>query len=413
MHHFPGLQSPLSQEVVFDTSTYGGNASLVSVLEVHKSSKPAWHRDLNHTGLLELLDQDTFTFEGSIKVFFVSGVRAENEVKLDKAILESLVSKAGMSEKFRRDISNTEYWAKLHIGTSIVPGAAWPPSVTFHYGFWAWGDDTSHSFVECQTNLNDTRYFCINFPKDCVKSVVQATSQNAELSNKIFYVDSLVLSHVVSTYLEAISGKRSMLKSIEKERAFKQFMLPSKTEELHSLCMDWHSIHSDLMDLAEQLHALRELYDILFRERNALEKQQQGIMGCDHTLRMLQSQCNSYGRWTKNYLDRTNIRINLLQHIASHIDSDNSTKIARQSQQESKSMLVLSVVTTFFLPGTFIATILSTAFFNVNDGILEVAGKWWILLAAAIPLTIVVAFFLVWIHHFNKNGNGGKQKSMV
>jgi hypothetical protein len=57
-------------------------------------------------------------------------------------------------------------------------------------------------------------------------------------------------------------------------------------------------------------------------------------------------------------------------------------------------MITLAAVTMVFLPGTFICTIVSTNFFDFGEQGLAVSDKWWVLLAAAIPLTILV--FIVW-----------------
>jgi hypothetical protein len=58
-------------------------------------------------------------------------------------------------------------------------------------------------------------------------------------------------------------------------------------------------------------------------------------------------------------------------------------------------MITIAAVTMLFLPGTFICAILSTTFFDFGEKGLQVSGQWWVLLAATIPLTIVV--FGVWV----------------
>jgi len=73
-----------------------------------------------------------------------------------------------------------------------------------------------------------------------------------------------------------------------------------------------------------------------------------------------------------------------------------ATKVAEQTQRDSASMITIAAVTMVFLPGTFISAILSTTFFDYDDNGLHVSGKWWILMAATIPLTIVV--FAVWLY---------------
>lgn len=72
-----------------------------------------------------------------------------------------------------------------------------------------------------------------------------------------------------------------------------------------------------------------------------------------------------------------------------------SAKIAEQTQRDSASMITMAAVTMFFLPGTFISTILSTTFFEYGENNLNVSKKWWIIPASAIPTTMAV--FGVWL----------------
>lgn len=58
-------------------------------------------------------------------------------------------------------------------------------------------------------------------------------------------------------------------------------------------------------------------------------------------------------------------------------------------------MITIAAVTMLFLPGTFICTVVSTNFFDFGDNGLQVSSQWWILLAAAIPLTFAV--FGIWL----------------
>lgn len=58
-------------------------------------------------------------------------------------------------------------------------------------------------------------------------------------------------------------------------------------------------------------------------------------------------------------------------------------------------MITIAAVTMLFLPGTFICAILSTTFFDFGETGLQVSSQWWVLLAATIPLTIMV--FGIWL----------------
>ena len=58
-------------------------------------------------------------------------------------------------------------------------------------------------------------------------------------------------------------------------------------------------------------------------------------------------------------------------------------------------MITIAAATMLFLPGTFVCTIVSTNLFDFGNEGLQVSSQWWILLAAAIPLTFAV--FGIWV----------------
>lgn len=53
-------------------------------------------------------------------------------------------------------------------------------------------------------------------------------------------------------------------------------------------------------------------------------------------------------------------------------------------------MITIAAVTLVFLPGTFVCTIVSTNLFDFGEQGLQTSRQWYILLAVALPLTIVV-----------------------
>lgn len=98
----------------------------------------------------------------------------------------------------------------------------------------------------------------------------------------------------------------------------------------------------------------------------------------DDSIKFLASKCNVFKRWTANYRDRTNIRINLVGrdrspgqqmlidsqifHLSSQMDNRTNveigkltSKIAKETQRDSSSMITIAAVTMFFLPGTFVS----------------------------------------------------------
>ncbi|QYS97778.1 hypothetical protein H0G86_004991 [Trichoderma simmonsii] len=122
----------------------------------------------------------------------------------------------------------------------------------------------------------------------------------------------------------------------------------------------------------------------LYRKRWA------GIQGyADTSMRRLEIQRSAL----YNFLSQMEGRLNL--EIAS-----GSKKLAYASGRESKSMKGISLLGTIFLPGTFLASIFSTTFFDFGkgtDAAAVVSPKFWLYLVFTIPFTlIVVGLFLLW-----------------
>jgi uncharacterized membrane protein YdjX (TVP38/TMEM64 family) len=62
-------------------------------------------------------------------------------------------------------------------------------------------------------------------------------------------------------------------------------------------------------------------------------------------------------------------------------------------------MIVIATMTLFFLPGTFVSSIMSTVFFNYTGDDLQVSRKGWILAPAIVPLTLLVfGLWLAWLY---------------
>jgi hypothetical protein len=95
-----------------------------------------------------------------------------------------------------------------------------------------------------------------------------------------------------------------------------------------------------------------------------------------------------------------------LYHLANQAESRTSkdiqtatAKVAEQTQRDSASMIVIATMTLFFLPGTFVSSIMSTVFFNYTGDGLQVSRKGWILAPAIIPLTLLVfGLWLAWLY---------------
>lgn len=62
-------------------------------------------------------------------------------------------------------------------------------------------------------------------------------------------------------------------------------------------------------------------------------------------------------------------------------------------------MIIIVTMTLFFLPGTFVSSILSTTYFDFADNGLQVSRQSWVLALMIIPFTVFVfALWLAWLY---------------
>ncbi|KIN06847.1 hypothetical protein OIDMADRAFT_139651 [Oidiodendron maius Zn] len=95
--------------------------------------------------------------------------------------------------------------------------------------------------------------------------------------------------------------------------------------------------------------------------------------------------------------ERLQADFNVLSSLIAQIDNKLTAKMAATSSRDSTAMKTLALITTLFLPGTFVATVFSTGMFNwqssaPNSSSQIVSSYIWIYWAFTIPLTITVAF---------------------
>lgn len=94
--------------------------------------------------------------------------------------------------------------------------------------------------------------------------------------------------------------------------------------------------------------------------------------------------------------------------LISQKDAENSATIALSTMRDSTAMKTIAVLTTLFLPGTYVATLFSTTMFNWNppssgssttpdspDSTPTVSPYIWVYWVISIPLTLLV--MLLWL----------------
>ncbi|KAF2872052.1 hypothetical protein BDV95DRAFT_571294 [Massariosphaeria phaeospora] len=258
-----------------------------------------------------------------------------------------------------------------------------------------------------RTRFNRT-YFCINYPSRAIVRLKEYIEQDSNLLYRDFFLDLLAAHESLKEHQFNIGDRREQLLKHERKYEDEHIQFNHATRELHRLTRDWHTLGQDCIDLHVQLKFLQDSHkkyvQNLHHSQSAWEVDTS--MSTGESFEVLISECDNCARWTTVYRDRTNIRINLLFHLANQRESRTNTdiatstaKVAEQTQRDSVSMITIAAVTMLFLPGTFVSAILSTTFFEFGHDGLSVSGQWWVLPVATIPLMVIVAgVWLRWQH---------------
>ncbi|GFF40474.1 hypothetical protein IFM46972_06226 [Aspergillus udagawae] len=96
--------------------------------------------------------------------------------------------------------------------------------------------------------------------------------------------------------------------------------------------------------------------------------------------------------WFLNYKNRKDSTMALVYNLVTQQDAASNIQLAASMKRDSTSMNAIAALTMVFLPGTFIATILSA---GTSNGGRDNAGfdsisVWWLWAAITVPLTLVV-----------------------
>ncbi|KAF2687246.1 hypothetical protein K458DRAFT_415510 [Lentithecium fluviatile CBS 122367] len=266
------------------------------------------------------------------------------------------------------------------------------------------GWDSGKAFIQFLRTRYQTTYFCINCPSRTRERFEGYLAKNPKFAFRDFFIDALIADDSLKMWQEDIGERRNRLLDQERKYKGEDIEFDTATRQLHKLSYDWHTLGQDCRDHLAQLDFIQRTYEKYMTRlqdpKNEWQVDKSNDMG--ETFEALKSTCDNCTRWTTVYRERTNIRINLLFHLAAQSESRTSTqiaastaKVAEQTQRDSASMITIAAVTMFFLPGTFICAVLSTAFFDYGENSLEVSRKWWILPASMIPMTAGV--FAVWL----------------
>ncbi|ORY14278.1 hypothetical protein BCR34DRAFT_672583 [Clohesyomyces aquaticus] len=321
--------------------------------------------------------------------------------------------KAGLSSVILASIYNKEgFWAKMGNHSSLSHDAEGNLSA-FEYSYMyqcGWGPPSEYrmSFTQVIRTRCLRTYFCINYPPMAMTRLKAFLAKDTTLIFRPLFIEALAAGECLKAWQNNMSESRKQLREHEQRITDRDSDFSSATTDLHLLSREWHTFGQDCRDFRAQLEFLQHTYKNFLTGIHSHRKEwmAEKPSNINESLECLKSQCDGLCRWTTVYRDRTNVHINLLFHLRNLSETQNSTQIAastatvaEQTRRDSASMITLAAITMLFLPGTFVSAILSTTVFDYGNGDLNASGKWWVLPAVTIPLTLIVfGLWLGWLY---------------
>ncbi|KAH0496822.1 hypothetical protein TgHK011_004167 [Trichoderma gracile] len=244
--------------------------------------------------------------------------------------------------------------------------------------------EKKHSCTQMSTDFQSTTYFFLDLPLSVLTRFTRDVAEDGKVSTRFFYLDALIADEAMRTWQKDIARKRTALKSLlnTQKSAISPSMnyTPSLENGISSLAISPTTPPSSTFSRAM----------------------------LNGSLEYLDSSCRSLTYLVSDYSGRTKTRIDLLYHLTNQAESQSTRELAELARQDSAAMLTIAAVTLLFLPGTFIASILSTTIFNFADGEMQVYRKWWVFPVTVVPFTILV--FVVWFAWLGQKRGGQEHR---
>ncbi|TFB03496.1 hypothetical protein CCMA1212_004379 [Trichoderma ghanense] len=254
--------------------------------------------------------------------------------------------------------------------------------------------EKKHSCTQMSTDFERTTYFFLDLPSSVLARFMRGVAEDGTLSIRFFYLDTLIADEAMRTWQKDIALKRTALKSLDQTLEHSKVNNQS-IHELHALAREWHILARNLSDYAALLDFFKSASSRYYTTSSTCRgptTQNRAMLNA--SLEYFVSSCQSLTYLISDYSGRTKTRIDLLYHLANQAESQSTRELAELARQDSAAMLTIAAVTLLFLPGTFIASILSTTIFNFADGEMQVYRKWWVFPVTVVPFTILV--FVLW-----------------
>lgn len=111
--------------------------------------------------------------------------------------------------------------------------------------------------------------------------------------------------------------------------------------------------------------------------------------------------------WFLNYKQRKDSTMSLVYNLVTQQDASNNFQISQSMKQDSTSMNAIAALTMAFLPGTFVATVVSAGVFG---GAIQGARVWWVWVSITVPVTLAV-LVCWWLYQRSKGPDSRERRS--
>ncbi|KAH8787527.1 hypothetical protein F5882DRAFT_402883 [Hyaloscypha sp. PMI_1271] len=208
----------------------------------------------------------------------------------------------------------------------------------------------------------------------------------------------MAISHKLSSVEDAIdpsAAERSLLATTPTPGN-------SSRQSYGILSKEVYECNKSLFELERRRDYEKRLQDFLTNDLN--EYRDENGVKLENRLNNVKAVSNNRDLDMKSLPLRIEALQNLIRNLVAQQDSQATIQIARSTMQENAQMTALTkatlkdsnamkniaVLTTIFLPGTYMASLFSTTMFNFSDSTgLQISSHFWIYWVITIPLTII------------------------
>ncbi|KAH6662103.1 hypothetical protein B0J14DRAFT_310194 [Halenospora varia] len=183
-------------------------------------------------------------------------------------------------------------------------------------------------------------------------------------------------------------------------------------EKIRLLTKDMHSLLAEIIYLERVMEWTVDCAAFLIKTQEAITQliPTEGRTGQEmiEAIEHLEANAKGHTGFQRALKERVQSQIGVLYSFIAQIDNSFNARTAVSTARDSSAMKTLALITTIFLPGTYVATLFSMSMFswsssnnNADDTTKSnpstVSPNFWIYWAVTIPLTLItVAVWRVW-----------------